>query len=102
MVGINITTQIIYTGMQAVMPSLHLTVISMNSGTCTDKSTVSLDQDISELGNRHGKHSQMLYDMCKFYRDWHVESLDVYGRSAHNQITHFTSTGIMEFFKNGD
>lgn len=74
----------------------------MNSGTCTKKSTVSLDRDISELGNCHGKRSQILYDMCKFYRDWHVESLDVYGRSAHTQSTHFTSNGIMKFFKNED
>ncbi|KAG6508638.1 probable uridine nucleosidase 1 [Zingiber officinale] len=56
-VGINITTQIIYT-----------------------------DQDLSELRNCHGKHSQILYDMCKFYRDWHVESLDVYGIFPHDPV----------------
>ncbi|RWV89524.1 hypothetical protein GW17_00048321 [Ensete ventricosum] len=40
------------------------------------------DADLSELRNSKGKHSQILCDMCKFYRDWNVNSNGVYGRST--------------------
>jgi len=33
-----------------------------------------------ELGNCKGKHSKLISDMCKFYRDWHVKSDGVYGK----------------------
>ncbi|THU68740.1 hypothetical protein C4D60_Mb08t07040 [Musa balbisiana] len=43
-VGINITTQVKFT-----------------------------DADLCDLRNSQGRHSQILSDMCKFYRDWHVK-----------------------------
>ncbi|KAL6593104.1 hypothetical protein ACP70R_049190 [Stipagrostis hirtigluma subsp. patula] len=44
-VGLNITTQVSFT-----------------------------DEDLLELRNSKGKHTQFLCDVCKFYRDWHVKS----------------------------
>jgi len=38
------------------------------------------DDDLLELGNCKGKHSKLISDMCKFYRDWHVKSDGVYGK----------------------
>ncbi|TVU15256.1 hypothetical protein EJB05_38766, partial [Eragrostis curvula] len=32
------------------------------------------DEDLLELRNSKGKHAQFLCDICKFYRDWHVQS----------------------------
>lgn len=37
------------------------------------------DDDLLELRQSKGKHAQILCDMCKFYRDWHVKSDGVYG-----------------------
>ncbi|CAD5182938.1 unnamed protein product [Musa acuminata subsp. malaccensis] len=45
------------------------------------------DADLSELRNSKGKHSQILYDMCKFYRDWHVKSDGVYGIFPHDPVS---------------
>ncbi|RRT50722.1 hypothetical protein B296_00041173 [Ensete ventricosum] len=61
-VGINITTQVKFTALR------NYSVIS--------------DADLCELRNSQGRHSQILCDMCKFYRDWHVKSDGVYGRST--------------------
>ncbi|URD72685.1 Inosine-uridine preferring nucleoside hydrolase [Musa troglodytarum] len=44
------------------------------------------DADLSELRNSKGKHSQILYDMCKFYLDWHVKSDGVYVMSYLMQV----------------
>ena len=37
------------------------------------------DEDLLEIRESKGKHAQVLCDMCKFYRDWHVKSDGVYG-----------------------
>ncbi|KDP42725.1 hypothetical protein JCGZ_23665 [Jatropha curcas] len=57
-VGINITTQVKFT-----------------------------DDDLSELRQSKGKHAQILCDMCKFYRDWHVKSDGVYGIFLHDPVS---------------
>ncbi|KAG8050264.1 hypothetical protein GUJ93_ZPchr0009g1629 [Zizania palustris] len=49
-VGLNITTQVYFT-----------------------------DKDLLELRNSNGKHAQFLCDICKFYRDWHVNSYGTNG-----------------------
>ncbi|KAK8963875.1 Uridine nucleosidase 1 [Platanthera guangdongensis] len=57
-VGINITTQVILT-----------------------------DADLFELRCSEGKYSQLLSDMCKFYRDWHVKSDGVHGIFLHDPVS---------------
>lgn len=37
------------------------------------------DDDLLEIKESKGKHAQFIYDICKFYRDWHVKSDGVYG-----------------------
>lgn len=37
------------------------------------------DDDLLEIRESKGKHAQVLCDMCKFYRDWHVMSDGVCG-----------------------
>ena len=37
------------------------------------------DADLLELMESRGKYAPFLSDMCKFYRDWHVNSDGVYG-----------------------
>ncbi|KAE8673040.1 Uridine nucleosidase 1 [Hibiscus syriacus] len=36
------------------------------------------DDDLLKLKQSNGKYAQLLSDMCKFYRDWHVKSDGVY------------------------
>ncbi|KAF9679901.1 hypothetical protein SADUNF_Sadunf06G0063700 [Salix dunnii] len=57
-VGINITTQVKFT-----------------------------DGDLLELRQSKGKYAQILSDMCKFYRDWHVQSDGVYGIFLHDPVS---------------
>ncbi|CAK7333823.1 unnamed protein product [Dovyalis caffra] len=57
-VGINITTQVKFT-----------------------------DGDLLELRKSKGKYSQILSDMCKFYRDWHVKSDGIYGIFLHDPVS---------------
>ncbi|XP_026663602.2 probable uridine nucleosidase 1 isoform X3 [Phoenix dactylifera] len=57
-VGINITTQVRFT-----------------------------DEDLSELRNSKGRHTQFICNMCKFYRDWHVKSDGVYGIFLHDPVS---------------
>ncbi|KAF7818771.1 uridine nucleosidase 1 [Senna tora] len=57
-VGINITTQVQFT-----------------------------DADLLELKESGGKHAQLLSNMCKFYRDWHVKSDGVYGIFLHDPVS---------------
>lgn len=40
------------------------------------------DADLDDLRHSKGKYAQVICDMCKFYRDWHVKSDGVYGNSA--------------------
>ncbi|XP_059443054.1 uridine nucleosidase 1-like isoform X2 [Corylus avellana] len=57
-VGINITTQVKFT-----------------------------DADILALRQSKGKYTQVLSDMCKFYRDWHVKTDGVYGIFLHDPVS---------------
>ncbi|GAB4833401.1 Uridine nucleosidase 1 [Ancistrocladus abbreviatus] len=57
-VGINITTQVKYT-----------------------------DDDLHELRQSKGRHAQLITDMCKCYRDWHVKSEGVYGIFLHDPVS---------------
>ncbi|KAJ0028098.1 hypothetical protein Pint_35998 [Pistacia integerrima] len=45
------------------------------------------DADLLELAESKGKHAQLLSDMCKFYRDWHVKSDGVYGIFLHDPVS---------------
>ncbi|KAG8647067.1 uridine nucleosidase 1 isoform X1 [Manihot esculenta] len=45
------------------------------------------DDDLLELRQSKGKHAQILCDMCKFYRDWHVKSDGVYGIFLHDPVS---------------
>ncbi|XP_072998788.1 probable uridine nucleosidase 1 [Typha latifolia] len=44
------------------------------------------DADLAELRSSEGKYSQLLCDMCKFYRDWHVKSDGVHGIFLHDPV----------------
>eukprot|EP01018_Ginkgo_biloba_P012657 Gb_23601 [translate_table: standard] len=54
-VGINVTTQVILT-----------------------------DSDLCELRDSKGRHGKYIYDICQFYRDWHVKSDGVHGIFLHD------------------
>ncbi|KAH6802743.1 uridine-ribohydrolase 1 [Perilla frutescens var. frutescens] len=45
------------------------------------------DTDLEELRKSNGRHAQLLCDMCKFYRDWHVKSDGVYGIFLHDPVS---------------
>lgn len=45
------------------------------------------DADLLDLRLSKGKHTQILSDMCKFYRDWHVKSDGVYGIFPHDPVS---------------
>ncbi|OMO68296.1 hypothetical protein COLO4_29777 [Corchorus olitorius] len=45
------------------------------------------DDDLLELKESKGKHAQLLSEMCKFYRDWHVKSDGVYGIFLHDPVS---------------
>ncbi|WOL03483.1 hypothetical protein Cni_G12203 [Canna indica] len=45
------------------------------------------DADLAQIRNSKGKYSQVLCDMCKFYRDWHVKSDGVYGIFLHDPVS---------------
>nr|XP_043632297.1 uridine nucleosidase 1 [Erigeron canadensis] len=45
------------------------------------------DDDLHELRQSKGKYAQILCDMCKFYRDWHVKSDGVYGVFLHDPVS---------------
>ncbi|TYI10782.1 hypothetical protein ES332_A09G164200v1 [Gossypium tomentosum] len=45
------------------------------------------DDDLLKLKQSNGKHAQLLSDMCKFYRDWHVKSDGVYGIFLHDPVS---------------
>ncbi|KAJ6802469.1 putative uridine nucleosidase 1 [Iris pallida] len=44
------------------------------------------DEDLSELRDSKGKHSELLSNMIKFYRDWHVKSDGIYGIFFHDLV----------------
>ncbi|KAD5960349.1 hypothetical protein R6Q59_013479 [Mikania micrantha] len=45
------------------------------------------DKDLDELRRSAGKHAQFLYDITRFYRDWHVKSDGVYGIFLHDPVS---------------
>ncbi|KAK4392080.1 Uridine nucleosidase 1 [Sesamum angolense] len=45
------------------------------------------DTHLDELRRSEGKHAQLICDMCKFYRDWHVKSDGVYGIFLHDPVS---------------
>jgi uridine nucleosidase len=45
------------------------------------------DADLLELRQSNGKYAQILSDMCKFYRDWHVKSDGVHGIFLHDPVS---------------
>ncbi|GKU98348.1 hypothetical protein SLEP1_g11363 [Rubroshorea leprosula] len=45
------------------------------------------DDDLLQLKQSKGKHGQLLSNMCKFYRDWHVNSDGVYGIFLHDPVS---------------
>lgn len=40
------------------------------------------DADLDDIRKSQGKYAQLICNMCKFYRDWHVKSDGVYGNLA--------------------
>ncbi|KAK6290112.1 hypothetical protein POUND7_001653 [Theobroma cacao] len=45
------------------------------------------DDDLLKLKQSKGKYAQLLSNMCKFYRDWHVKSDGVYGIFLHDPVS---------------
>ncbi|KAI3471958.1 hypothetical protein Pfo_028646 [Paulownia fortunei] len=45
------------------------------------------DKHLDELRNSKGRHAQFIFDICKFYRDWHVKSDGVYGIFLHDPVS---------------
>ncbi|KAK9156708.1 hypothetical protein Scep_003282 [Stephania cephalantha] len=45
------------------------------------------DEDLAELRESKGRHAQLLSDMCKFYRDWHVKSDGLHGIFLHDPVS---------------
>ncbi|EYU35466.1 hypothetical protein ABFS82_10G051400 [Erythranthe guttata] len=45
------------------------------------------DKHLDELRKSKGRHAQIICDMCKFYRDWHVKSDGVYGIFLHDPVS---------------
>lgn len=45
------------------------------------------DDDLDELRRSKGRHAQILCDMSKFYRDWHVASDGVHGIFLHDPVS---------------
>ncbi|KAL2229314.1 uridine nucleosidase 1 [Sesamum indicum] len=45
------------------------------------------DTHLDELRRSEGKHAQLICEMCKFYRDWHVKSDGVYGIFLHDPVS---------------
>ena len=76
-VGINITTQVCFTGL--VIDTLICLYQVQGLTIFTMWGSVVLDEDLLELRNSKAKHAQFLSDMCKFYRDWHAKSDGFHG-----------------------
>nr|6ZK1_A Chain A, Pyrimidine-specific ribonucleoside hydrolase rihA [Zea mays]6ZK1_B Chain B, Pyrimidine-specific ribonucleoside hydrolase rihA [Zea mays]6ZK1_C Chain C, Pyrimidine-specific ribonucleoside hydrolase rihA [Zea mays]6ZK1_D Chain D, Pyrimidine-specific ribonucleoside hydrolase rihA [Zea mays]6ZK2_A Chain A, Pyrimidine-specific ribonucleoside hydrolase rihA [Zea mays]6ZK2_B Chain B, Pyrimidine-specific ribonucleoside hydrolase rihA [Zea mays]6ZK2_C Chain C, Pyrimidine-specific ribonucle len=55
------------------------------------------DEDLLELRNSKGKHAAFLYEMCKFYRDWHAKSDGFHGIFLHDPVS-FTAVLHPEYF----
>lgn len=75
-VGINITTQVQFTGGIPVYSLFNFSTIILY---CFKGSISVSDDDLLQLRQSKGKHAQLISDTCKFYRDWHVKSDGVHG-----------------------
>ncbi|CAN1357489.1 Uridine nucleosidase 1 [Linum perenne] len=45
------------------------------------------DADLVELRQSKGKYAQVICNMCKFYRDWHVKSDGIHGIFLHDPVS---------------
>ncbi|KAI5664785.1 hypothetical protein M9H77_24108 [Catharanthus roseus] len=45
------------------------------------------DADLDDIRKSQGKYAQLICNMCKFYRDWHVKSDGVYGIFLHDPVS---------------
>ncbi|KZV55056.1 putative uridine nucleosidase 1 [Dorcoceras hygrometricum] len=45
------------------------------------------DTDLDKLRQSKGRHAQLICDMCKFYRDWHVKSDGFCGIFLHDPVS---------------
>ncbi|CAI0408224.1 unnamed protein product [Linum tenue] len=45
------------------------------------------DADLTELRQSKGKYAELICNMCKFYRDWHVKSDGVHGIFLHDPVS---------------
>lgn len=61
----------------------NMTVVGINITTQVKLT----DEDLCELKESKGRYTQLLTDMCKFYRDWHVKSDSVYGIFLHDPVS---------------
>ncbi|WCJ34336.1 Pyrimidine-specific ribonucleoside hydrolase RihA [Euphorbia peplus] len=61
----------------------NITVVGINITTQVKLT----DDDLLELRESKGRHAQILCEMCKFYRDWHVKSDGVYGIFLHDPVS---------------
>lgn len=80
-VGINITTQVKFTGL---CPHLSLAYVSdklhLRNLLCEIISNSKIsDADLLQLRHSEGRYGQFISDICQFYRDWHVKSDGVHG-----------------------
>ncbi|XP_050230206.1 uridine nucleosidase 1 isoform X1 [Mercurialis annua] len=81
-VGINITTQVKLTGALYLFFSVLCLCFS-----CFLVIILSIiDDDLLALRQSKGKHAQIICDMCKFYRNWHVKSDGVHGIFLHDPV----------------
>ncbi|XAR69730.1 Uridine nucleosidase [Bertholletia excelsa] len=55
------------------------------------------DDDLNELRQSQGRHAQFVSDMCKFYRNWHVESDGFHGIFLHDPVS-FVALVQPDFF----
>ncbi|KNA18920.1 hypothetical protein SOVF_065850 [Spinacia oleracea] len=61
----------------------NITVVGINITTQVKLT----DSDLHGLRESKGRHTRLLTDMCKFYRDWHVKSDGVYGIFLHDPVS---------------
>ncbi|EPS62849.1 uridine nucleosidase 1, partial [Genlisea aurea] len=46
------------------------------------------DAHLEEIRRSKGRYAQVICDMCKFYRDWHVKSDGIYGIFVHDPVSY--------------
>ncbi|XP_021764759.1 uridine nucleosidase 1-like [Chenopodium quinoa] len=61
----------------------NITVVGINITTQVKLT----DIDLHGLRESKGRHTRLVTDMCKFYRDWHVKSDGVHGIFLHDPVS---------------